>query len=278
MHEVRLLLQQIRYQLVQFVRIPVALFFTYLLPLLMLVLFNALFAGSDAYVETPVGWWPLQQFFVASLAAFTAVSATFTNLANTIPIRRQDGILKRWRGTPLARSVYLAGYIGAAIVIAAVGVAIMVGAGILLFDTSLDLAKLPALIVTFVIGVAAFSALGIAVTAIIRSAEAAPAVANAFILPLAFISDTFVPLGPDTPRWLEVIGDVFPLKPFVQSMQAAFNPLVDPPAFEWRKLAVVVAWGVFGLVVALRTFKWEPVGDDARRTERRARRAARAGS
>ncbi len=278
MRDVGLLAAQVRYQLIQFVRIPVALFFTLVLPLLMLVLFNSLFAGSDAYVDTPAGRWPLQQFYVGSLAAFTAVSGTFTNLANTIPIRREDGILKRWRGTPLARWVYLGGYIGSAIVIAAVGVVIMVAVGVVFFDTQLELAKLPAAIVTFVVGVAAFSALGVAVTVIIHKAEAAPAVANAIILPLAFVSDTFIPLGTDTPRWLELIGDIFPLKPFVQSMQAVFNPLIDAPAFQWDKLAVVAAWGVFGAVVALRFFRWEPVADDAPRAERRARRPARAGA
>ena len=275
--DVRLLAQQVRAQLLQFVRIPVALFFTLLLPLLMLLLFNSLFAGDDAYVDTPAGRLPLQQFYVGSLAAFTAVSGTFTNLANTVPIRRQEGILKRWRGTPMRHWVYLGGYLGAAVVIAAVGVAIMIVVGVAFFGTELDAAKVPALVVTFLVGVAAFSALGLAVTTIIHKAEAAPAVANAIILPLAFVSDIFVPLGTDAPRWLDVIGDIFPLKPFSQSMQAVFNPLVEAPGFEWGHLAVVAAWGVFGALVALRWFKWEPVADDAG-VERRARRAARAGA
>ena len=273
--DVRLLAQQVRSQLVQFVRIPVALFFTLLLPLLMLLLFNSLFAGDDAYVDTPAGRLPLQQFYVGSLAAFTAVSSTFTNLANTVPIRRQEGILKRWRGTPMRHWVYLGGYLGAAVVIAAVGVTIMIVVGVAFFGTQLEAAKLPALVVTFLVGVAAFSALGLAVTTIIHRAEAAPAVANAIILPLAFVSDIFVPLGTDAPRWLDVIGNIFPLKPFSQSMQAVFNPLVEAPGFEWGHLAVVAAWGVFGALVALRWFKWEPVADDAR-VDRRARGVAQA--
>jgi len=173
--DVRLLAQQVRAQLLQFVRIPVALFFTLLLPLLMLLLFNSLFAGDDAYVDTPAGRLPLQQFYVGSLAAFTAVSSTFTNLANTVPIRRQEGILKRWRGTPMRHWVYLGGYLGAAVVIAAVGVAIMIVVGVAFFGTELEAAKLPALVVTFLVGVATFSALGLAVTTIINKAEAAPA-------------------------------------------------------------------------------------------------------
>ena len=82
-------------------------------------------------------------------------------------------------------------------------------------------------------GVAAFSALGLAVTTIIHKAEAAPAVANTIILPLAFVSDIFVPLGTDAPRWLDVIGDIFPLKPFSQSMQSLFAvTLVRPGRYR----------------------------------------------
>ena len=102
-------------------RTPIAVFFTLALPLIMLVLFNALFGGND--VDTGSGTWPLSQFYTGGLAAFTAVSATFTNLANVVPIRRDEGVLKRWRGTPLPTWMYLGGLIGSAVAIAAAGVA-----------------------------------------------------------------------------------------------------------------------------------------------------------
>ena len=101
-------------------RTPIAVFFVILLPLIMLVLFNALFGGNT--VDTGSGEWPLSQFYTGALAAFTAVSATFTNLANTVPIRRDEGVLKRWRGTPERPWVVLGGMIGSSIVLAAVGV------------------------------------------------------------------------------------------------------------------------------------------------------------
>ena len=109
----RLLVRQIGYQNRTFRRTPIAVFFTLALPLIMLVLFNALFGSAD--VETPYGAWPLSQFYTGALAAFTAVSATFTNLANIVPIRRDEGVLKRWRGTSLPPWVYFGGLIGAAI-------------------------------------------------------------------------------------------------------------------------------------------------------------------
>ena len=252
---VPMLFRQIGYQIRTFSRTPIAVFFTILLPLVMLVLFNALF-GSHR-VDTPTGSWSTAQFYTGGLAAFTAVSATFTNLANTVPVRRDEGVLKRWRGSPLPAWSFLGGMIGSAIVLAAAGVVVMMTLGAVAYDLQIDLDKLPAAIVTFLVGVLSFAAMGMAVAGLCPSASAASAVANAIILPMAFISDIFIAIE-DPPPWLDTLGDILPLKPFAQSFQDAFNPSVPAPAFQWGKLALVAAWGVAGLLVALRWFKWEP--------------------
>lgn len=262
---------QVRYQLLCFRRTPVAMFFTLILPLVMLVLFNALFDGE---VSTPSGAWPVRQFYTGGLAAFTAVSATFTNLANTIPISRDDGVLKRWRGTPLPPSMYLAGSVLAAVVIALVGVLIMLTVGVVAYGLEIDPAKLPAAVLTFVVGVAAFAALGLAIAGLVPSANSASAIANATILPLAFVSDTFIAID-EPPAWMTTIGNFFPLRPFVNSFQVAFNPLVEAPAIRWTSLGWILLWGVLGAVVAVRFFRWEPsMGGGRQRRTRRADRAA----
>lgn len=265
----RLVAIQTRYQLVSFWRIPVAVFFTLGLPLIMLVLFNALFGSGT--VDTPMGSWSSSQFYTGGLAAFTAVSATFTNLANMVPIRRDEGVLKRWRGTPLPTWMYLAGFILSAVIIAVIGVVLMLSLGVVAYGLEIDAAKMPAAAVTFLVGVGSFAALGMALSAVVKSASSASAAANAIILPMAFVSNIFIPLE-DPPRWIEVIGNIFPLKPFAQSFQDCFNPLVDAPAFNWGALALVAAWGGVGLVVALTRFTWEPSGSSSR--GRRSRRAA----
>lgn len=262
-----LALAQVRYQLLLFVRVPVGVFFTLALPLVILVVFNALF--GDATVSTDEGEWPLRQFYTGALAVFAAVSATYTNLANMVPIRRDEGVLKRWRSTPLPTSAYVAGAVGSALVIAAVGVVVMLGLGVVAYGLEVQADKLPAALLTFVVGVATFAALGMAVAALVPTASAASAVANATILPLAFVSNVFVAIE-EPPRWLALVGDVFPLKPFVTSFQDAFNPLVDAPAFNWPELGFIGLWGVVGAVVAVMRFRWEPsTGGTTRR--RRAR-------
>jgi ABC-2 type transport system permease protein len=259
------------YQIRLFLRTPIAVFFTLLLPLMMLVLFNALFSGSE--VDTGSGAWPLSQFYTGALAAFTAVSATFTNLANVVPIRRDEGVLKRWRGTPQRPWVYIGGLIGSAIALAAAGVLITLLLGVLAYDLDIDAAKVPAAIVTFLVGVSAFAAMGMAIAGLCPSASAASALANAIILPMAFISDVFIAME-DPPSWLSTLGDILPLKPFVQSFQGAFNPAVPAPAFEVGKLLRVAAWGLLGLLVAIRWFRWEPARGGATTRRRRARVAA----
>lgn len=261
-----LVLAQTRYQILLFVRSPVGMFFTLGLPVFMLVLFNSLF--GEGTVETPSGSWSVQQFFTGGLAAFTAVSATYTNLVNVVPIRRDEGILKRWRSTPIPPGVYLAGWVLSAVSIAIVGVLLQLTLGVVAYELTIEPAKVPAMVLTFVLGVSTFAALGLAIAGLVPNADSAPAVANATILPLAFVSDVFIPLE-DPPRWLEVVGNIFPLKPFVNAFQNTLNPLVDAPGFSWSKLAAVAAWGVFGALLATRTFTWEPSTGGGRRKRRR---------
>jgi len=265
-----LVASQARYQILLFVRSPVGMFFTLGLPVFMLVLFNSLF--GEGTVETPAGSWSVQQFYTGGLAAFTAVSATYTNLVNVVPIRRDEGILKRWRSTPIPPGVYLAGWVLSAVMIAIVGVLLQLTLGVVAYDLTIEPAKVPAMIVTFILGVSTFAALGLAIAGLVPNADSAPAVANATILPLAFVSDVFIPLD-DPPRWLEIVGGIFPLKPFVNAFQNTLNPLVDAPGFSWSKLAAVAAWGVGGALLATRTFTWEPSTGARKRSRKRRRRA-----
>ncbi|MGA1566532.1 MAG: ABC transporter permease [Ilumatobacteraceae bacterium] len=258
---------QARYQFRTFARSKVGMFFTLGLPTVMLVLFNALFGGGT--VDTASGSWSVQQFYTGGLAAFTAVSATYTNLVNVVPVRRDEGILKRWRSTPVPLGVYLGGWVSSALAMALLGVLLQLTIGVVFYDLSIELAKVPAMIITFAVGVTAFAMLGLAFAGVVPDADSAPAAANATILPLAFVSDVFIPLD-DPPRWLEVVGDIFPLKPFVNAFQDTLNPTVTGSGFATSALIYVALWGVVGALLARRTFRWEPsVGGSGRRSRRR---------
>jgi ABC-2 type transport system permease protein len=244
----------VRYQNRIFWRTPISAVFTLAFPLMFLVLFNLLFEGTFEMA----GRGPLSvvQFYAPSLAVFAAASATYTNLAVGTAIARDEGILKRFRGTPLPPWSYLAGRIGSAVWIAALAVTLMLAVGALAFGLEVRAGALPSIVLTFVVGVACFASLGVAMAGIAGSAEAAPALANFTILPLAFVSDVFLPLE-SPPEWLRTVADVFPLRHFATAFGEPFSPHGGTGP-DWGALAVMGLWTLVGLVVAIRRFGWEP--------------------
>lgn len=269
----KLLWFQIRAQNRFFWRVPIGAFFTLVLPIIMLVLFVALF-GNDLDDARDTGDITAAQFYTPALAVFAVGSATYTNIAINLSTRREDGILRRVRSTPLPPTIYLAGAIGSAVWIALVSMTIMVGLGVVAFSVNIELAKVPAMLLAFVVGSATFATLGVALASVAKSASSASALANATILPMAFISNIFVNLGPEPPKWLRVAADILPLKHFGTSFSATMEPWTDAPAILWDRLGVMALWLVVGAVVAVWRFRWDPLPGATGRTARRGRAPA----
>jgi ABC-2 type transport system permease protein len=250
-----LALRQVRYENLAFWRNPPAAFFTFVFPLMFLVIFNLIFGDED--MDIPGGTASVSTFYVPAIAGLSVVSACYTNIAMGVCIARDQGLLKRKRGTPLPAWAFLFGRIVHATLVALLLVAIVTAAGAIFYDVDVPTNTMPAFIVTLAIGAAAFCSLGLAITPAISNADAAPAIVNATVLPLLFISDVFIPLD-DAPGWLLFIGDLFPIKHFSEALQTAFNPYETGSGFEPWHLAIVAAWGVAGLLVSVRWFSWEP--------------------
>ena len=259
----RLVWTSMRSQNRTFWRTPVATFFTLGLPLIMLVLFGSLFSWE---IDVGLGLIPASQFYTPALAAFTAANAALANVGITLAFQRQFGLLKRIRGTPLPPSSFLAGTVVSSVWIALLGTLIMMVVGVIFFDVGIAAAKIPAAIVSFLVGTMAFAGIGLALAALAPSGNTAPAVANAVILPMAFVSDVFVP-AQNPPDWLRILGDVLPLKHFSRAFSAAFHPAVPAPAWRGTDLAVLAAWGVGGALLAWRFFDWMPRVASGRRVK-----------
>ena len=251
-----------------FWRTPIGAFFTLVFPVLMLVLFTAIF-GNDEF-DTVYGQVTNSQFYTPGLAVFAAASATYTGIAINVASRRELGILKRVRGTPLPPWAYLAGVVISGVWIAAIAVTVMTVLGVIAYGVSVEVAKLPAMALAFVVGSATFAALGLAMASLARRVNAAVPLAQATILPVAFISEIFIPLGDDSPRLLDLIGDIFPLKHFGLAYGQAMNPLSQAPAIEWQRLGVMLVWMVAGAAVIAWRFSWDPPIDAGRSRRRRA--------
>ncbi len=245
-------LRQVRFENRSFWRNPAAAFFTVAFPLMFLVIFNLIFGSEDT--GPPGQRVSGSTFYVPAIAAFSVITACYTNTAISVSFSRDLGVLKRIRGTPLPAAAYLVGRVVHASLLALLLVTIVSFAGALFYDVDLPTNTLPAFLVTLLVGAAAFCSLGLAVTAAIPNADAAPAVVNASILPLLFISDVFIPLQ-DAPAWLVTVAKVFPIWHYAHAMLDVFDPF---EIFAAGNLLVVVAWGVVSIALAARFFSWEP--------------------
>lgn len=249
------LVHQIRATNRAFWRNPASAFFTFAFPLMFLVIFTSLL-GTGTVSFGPVEI-ETDSYYVAAMIPFGVISATFTNLAIGVTFTRELGILKRTRGTPLPAWAYLGGRVIHSILISVLLVVITAAFGVAFYGANVPSGTLLGeFVLTIMVGAMAFSALGLATTAIVPNADASPAVVNAIILPLLFLSGIFIPLGDDAPAWIRTVADVFPVKHFADATRASFY---GPPfEYEWRDLLVVASWGVAGLLAATRFFSWEP--------------------
>jgi ABC-2 type transport system permease protein len=244
---VSILLHELRAQQLLFWRNREAAFFSFLFPILLLVLIGSV------YGDEPIEGVSAPTFLLIGLLGYGVSANAFAALAITLVIRREAGLLKRVRGTPLGPGTYLAAVIGSTVVVIALEVVSQLLLGVYLLDA--DWPDRPLyLVIAIALGAAAFAALGIAVTTVVRTAEGSSAVVNAIYLPMAFISGVFFSTE-EMPAFLQAISEVLPLTYFLDLIRASF---VEGESFEPSALAAVLVWGLAGVVVALRGFRWEP--------------------
>jgi ABC-2 type transport system permease protein len=250
-----LALHQFRYDQKTFWRNPASVFFTVMFPVILLLIFAVIFGNKTVHVRG--GSIKTTTYYVPAIITLAIISATMQSLAMSLVIAREDGRLKRGRGTPMPSWVFIAGRIGNSIVVSVIMLALLAIIGRLLWDVQFPWERLPAVLVTLAIGAAAFCCLGVAMTAAIPSQDAAAPMINALLLPLYFLSGVFIP-DDQLPNGVIHFADAFPVRHFFEAFFTAYDPQTAGSGFEWGHLAVVAAWGALGLVLAIRYFRWTP--------------------
>jgi ABC-2 type transport system permease protein len=224
-------------------------FFTFLLPILFFLLLGS--AYGDEEIDGVNGY----TYLLAGMLGYGAASTTFAGLALLLVIRRESGVLKRLRTTPLSSATYISAVLASIILIFMLEAGILVALGRIAFDVPLPDSIL-SLVIVLLLGAASFAALGIALAAMIRSAEGSSAVVNALYLPISFISGAF--FSQDAfPEVLRVLGEILPLSHLI----VLCRDVMIHGDRVWNQLddvAVVAVWGIAGLIVAFRRFRWEP--------------------
>jgi ABC-2 type transport system permease protein len=245
MSEAALAWHQYRLERRMFWRNPSAAFFNFLLPLLFLALFGAIYAGDQADLDV----------LLPGIAGMSLVSTTFVAIAHNLVFLREQGVLKRLRGTPMPTGAYLAALAGHMLTNALVQLGIVVLAGRLFFGLGWPQDWLQ-LGVFALAGVACFALLGAALAHAIPNFDSAPAYVNAAFLPLIAISGVFFD-AEQAPAFLRDIAEALPLTHLIDGLSGA----MVTGASHWSDLAVVAVWTAAGAALAVRGFSW-----DARRT------------
>ncbi|MDQ2967931.1 MAG: ABC transporter permease [Actinomycetota bacterium] len=244
----RLFLHQLKWEQRLFWRSRESAVFVFLFPILLFTLLTAIYNGH--IYGRPASW-----ALLAGMICYGAANTAFSGLGITLVSRRELGILKRIRATPLPPPVYLTAVLFSIMFVFAIQVASLFALGRVLKSTPWP-NHLLSLVLALALGAAAFAALGLAITAFIRSLEGSSAVLNVIVLPMAFLTGSFGPTR-NYPKVLRAIGDVLPLKYLLDLVNGIYlhgHQIWDKPT----AVAVLAGWGLFGLAVALRTFRWEP--------------------
>ena len=222
--------------------------FVFLFPVLLFLLLSTVYTGEYR-------GRPLTDYLVPSLVTYGVANTTFGGLAIILVVRRELGILKRIRATPLPAQTYLMATLCSILLVFVLQAATVMALGRLLYDWHLP-SQWPSLFAAFLLGALCFAGMGFAAASLIRSAEGASAVVNVITLPMAFLSGGFGPTS-DFPDFLQAIADVLPLTYLVDIVHGVVyeeKPIWEQPV----AVGVLLAWGVAGTLIAARFFAWEP--------------------
>jgi ABC-2 type transport system permease protein len=244
----RLFWHQLRSEQLVFWRSREAAVFVFLFPLLLFALLTAVYNGH--LYGRPASW-----ALLAGMLGYGAANTAFAGLALILISRRELGILKRIRATPLPTPTYLVAVLVSIMIVFGLQAVSLFVLGRLLKSTPWP-THLLSLVLALALGAAAFAGLGLAITGFIRSLEGSSAALNLVVLPMAFLSGSFGTTR-HYPRALRAIGDVLPLKYLLDAINAVYlhgRELWDKPT----AVAVLAGWGLFGIAVAVRKFRWEP--------------------
>ena len=249
----RIFVHELRGELQLYSRSRELAFFTFMLPLIFFVLLGSVYGSGDT-----INGYRGADYLLTGMIGYGLIATAFAGLAIVIVIRRENGVLKRLRATPLPSPVYIAAVLLTTLIAFAVMAACLIALAMILFGASFPKAPV-SLVLTLLLGGVCFAALGVGITGFIRRAEGASAVINAISLPVAFISGAFFSQQ-HFPEVLQKVADVLPLTYFIDlvgDVMLKGTPIWNEP----KDVTVILAWGIVGAVVSLRYFRWVPRED-----------------
>lgn len=254
-----IVLVQARMAILVALRTPRALVFTVAFPLILLVLFNSIFIkGGDNGTTLPNDVRiSAQAYFTAGIVAYAVALSTFTALAVSLTTQRENGQLKRYRGTPMPPWTFIVAQIARATTQALLMTTVLLAVGAVVYGVPIPTSTFPAFILYVVLGTATCCALGIALTTITTTPDSASTIAPFTVVILAFFSGIWIPVD-QLPHWLETVGKIFPLYHLALGLQTTLSPNATGSGLDAGNVLVLVIWALAGARIASKRFRWEP--------------------
>jgi len=251
--DLKMVVRQVRFEQLSFWLNPLGAFFTVGFSTIFLVMLGAI-AGHTT-IGSGYGKVKLVQYYLGGFLSYGIMAACFTVLAQTIVNRREVGLLKRLRLSPVPTWVLLSAIFLSTIFIAIIQMVILLAVGRLGFGDYLPTHPL-AFVLTVGVGMLSFTALGVGVSTLVPNADAAgPMISIVFFLLIAF-SGLYFPIKPGST--LANISGYFPVRHLITAVLASFNLPPGANPWAWHDLEVMAIWGIVGLFIATRRWQWSP--------------------
>jgi ABC-2 type transport system permease protein len=255
-NDLAVVLSQARYNLISLGRNRQAILFQVALPVFLLILFASVFGKNNTTTTASGATLDLDAYFTAGMMAYALTGSSFTTLAIALTTLRETGQLKRFRGTPIPSWAFIVSLILRSLALVAAMVVVLGLVAHFAYGVDFRAGTIGELILYLVLGTFTMCTLGIALSCVTTSVEATSAVAPFSIVILSFISGVFIPTD-QLPNWLVEIGKVFPLAHLASGLQDALVP-GSGSGVDGANVAILAGWGIAGLAVAARRFRWEP--------------------
>jgi ABC-2 type transport system permease protein len=262
--DLRLVLIQARYQLASIARNRRAVIFSLVFPVVLLVMFNSVFARGDGAVELAGAQVSPQAYFTGGMLAYAILLAGFSQLAISLVSQRESGQLKRLRGTPVPAWTFIGATVLRAVATVGLMAVVLLAIARLAYGVEISPWALAGIAIYVVLGTATMCSVGIAATAMASDVDSASAGLPLTAVVLSLISGIFVPVD-QLPGWLDHVARIFPVYHVAAGLQTALGA---GGGLDARNVAVLAAWGIWGIVFAARQFRWEPQAAAARAIDR----------
>ena len=248
--DVPLVARQVRFEQLSFWLNPIGAILTIGFSVVFIVIFLSTSGHSTVGYLAHIN---LGQYYLPAFAAYGIMSACFNILAISLVNRREMGLLKRLRLSPLPTWMLLAAIFINSMIIAVIQIVLMLLVG--RFGYSVHGPRdIPAFVLVMIVGMLCFTALGVGVSTLVPNADAAGPVVSLVFFILVALSGLYFPVHPGS--GLATFTDIFPIRHLILASVDSFNGL--PGTSIWHDVLVMALWGIGGVILALRRWEWSP--------------------